>query len=298
MAIAEAQLATWSKQGAVATSSDTYQSIKKVIESVDAPYGTKRIKSFLQGSYGNDTNVYGVESDVDIVLRCDASFYYDLDLLPEQQKQAFHLAHPNNATYRYENFREDVTRWLLTNFGSQVDPGEKAIRISGSNNRREADVLPCVPYRRYLKFNDLTDQQYVEGVCFFTRGGTQIINYPQLHSANMTTRHQATGDWLKPIVRISKNLRNAMVRDGYIEKGFAPSYYLEGLFYNVPNSCFGVDYASSFTQSINWLLQAERSQFLCANEQYYLLNESSPVTWRAQKCSVFLSALVAYWKAW
>lgn len=298
MAIPEAQLATWSKQGAVATSSDTYQSIKAVIESGNAPYGKKSIKSFLQGSYGNDTNVFGVDSDVDIVLRCDSMFYYDLSPLSEGEKASFRAAHPTNAEYRYADFKKDVTAWLQANFKGHIDPGEKAIRITASNNRREADVLPCVQYRRYLKFNGVHDERHVDGVCFFTPDGTQIINYPELHSANMTARHQASKSWLKPIVRVAKNIRNAMVKDGYLEKGLAPSYYLEGLFYNVPLECFGTDYASSFTESINWLLKADRSKFLCANEQYYLLFEDSPVTWRAQKCTAFLDALVAYWKAW
>lgn len=114
----------------------------------------------------------------------------------------------------------------------------------------------------------------------------------------MTARHQASNQWLKPVVRIAKNMRNAMVKDGYLEKGLALSYFLEGLFYNVPLNRFGTDYARSFTNSINWLLQADRTKFLCANEQYYLLFEGSPVTWRAQKCSTFLRAVIAYWNAW
>jgi hypothetical protein len=69
MTIPETQLETWTHIGAAAQSAATYQTIKAVIESKDAPYATKQIDSFLQGSYGNDTNVYGADSDVDIVLR-------------------------------------------------------------------------------------------------------------------------------------------------------------------------------------------------------------------------------------
>jgi hypothetical protein len=47
-----------------------------------SPYYPKDFKIFLQGSYKNDTNVYG-DSDVDVVIRLDEIYYTDLDQLPE-----------------------------------------------------------------------------------------------------------------------------------------------------------------------------------------------------------------------
>jgi tRNA nucleotidyltransferase (CCA-adding enzyme) len=73
MAIPEAQLQTWSHQGAIAGSSSTYATVKNVLEAATTPYAAKRYKVFLQGSYGNDTNIYS-ESDVDIVIRLDTPF--------------------------------------------------------------------------------------------------------------------------------------------------------------------------------------------------------------------------------
>lgn len=86
MSIAEVQLETWAKPGAQVQSANTYQAIKKVIESNDAPYSGRSMSSYLQGSYGNDTNVFGLESDVDIVLQCSSIYYPDLQLLPPDQK--------------------------------------------------------------------------------------------------------------------------------------------------------------------------------------------------------------------
>ena len=77
MAISEAQLETWSRQGAAAVGSrDTYATIKRALEIPGAGYSDKGYKVFLQGSYGNDTNIWA-ESDVDIVIRLDATFFYD-----------------------------------------------------------------------------------------------------------------------------------------------------------------------------------------------------------------------------
>src|ERR1700704_4592997 len=99
MAIPEAQLETWTHIGAAVQSAATYQTIKAVIESKDAPYATKQIDSFLQGSYGNDTNVYGADSDVDIVLRTKSHFYYNLDALSAAEKAAFKAVHPSDSEY-------------------------------------------------------------------------------------------------------------------------------------------------------------------------------------------------------
>ena len=50
---------------------------------------------------------------------------------------------------------------------------------------------------------------------------------------------------------------------------------------------------------MNWVLeQQDRSQFVCANEQYYLLREDSPVTWREEECKQFPEAAKSFWNSW
>ena len=78
MAIPEAQLDTWSHQGSVTQSSGTYQTMRNALIAPTAPYAGRAYDVFLQGSYGNDTNIYA-ESDVDTVIRLDAIFGYGLD---------------------------------------------------------------------------------------------------------------------------------------------------------------------------------------------------------------------------
>src|SRR3954462_12175915 len=112
MTIPETQLETWTHIGAAAQSAATYETIKAVIESKDAPYATRRIDSFLQGSYGNDTNVYGADSDVDIVLRTRGLFHYNIDALSELEKTAFKTAYPTPAEYTLKSLRTDVIAWL------------------------------------------------------------------------------------------------------------------------------------------------------------------------------------------
>lgn len=296
MAISEVQLTTWSHQGSVAQSSDTYQAIKRVLEGSDTPYRDKSFKVFLQGSYGNDTNIYA-ESDVDVVIQLDDCFRHDLSTLPEPQKQLFQASFAD-AAYRHGDFKTDVKAVLEAAYGKDVKAGDKAIMIAGNAGRRKADVIVAIQYRRYFKFNGIIDQSYDEGICFYDAAGKEIANYPKQHSENLTKKHKETSQWLKPMVRILKNMRSRMVDDKLIANGLAPSYYVEGLLYNVPKEMYGSSYVDTFVNCINWIRKADRSKFVCANEQYYLLREDSPVTWRAGKCDEFLNALVEQWNSW
>jgi tRNA nucleotidyltransferase (CCA-adding enzyme) len=68
VAIVERQLETWAQQGKTGQFTDTYKSIRENLLDSSAPYPVKDVEVFLQGSYGNDTNIWA-DSDVDIVLK-------------------------------------------------------------------------------------------------------------------------------------------------------------------------------------------------------------------------------------
>ena len=299
MAIPESQLESWSHQGSIAQSSRTYNTIKNALEAAGTPYASKDYQVFLQGSYGNDTNIYA-ESDVDIVIQSNECFFHDLSQLPADQQQAFHSAYPGRASYDHVDFKRDVVAVLGGAYKGEVTAGDKAINIATNGARRKADVIAAVQFRRYYSFQSTLPgaHSFEEGICFFNKAGERIANYPRQHSANLTRKHQASGEWLKPIVRIFKNMREKLKDEKLIGADVAPSYYLEGLLYNVPNDKFGKSYSDSFINAFNWIWGADRSKFVCANEQYYLLWENSPVTWRAAKCDQFLNAASRLWNEW
>ena len=295
MAIPETQLETWAHQGSVVQSSTTYGILKRALEAANTRYSDKEFCVFLQGSYGNDTNIWA-ESDVDVVIRLDSVFHHDLSELSEEEQEAFNATH-SNASYLYKDFKADVIAALKSNFGTDVEPGPKAVKIKAGGSRRNADVIIATQFRRYHRFSSLGDQQYDGGIRFLTDSGDPVINYPKQHSANCTAKHQASGLWFKPMVRILKNMRSRLVEDGAIESTTAPSYFIEGLLYNVPIENFGGTYEDTFVSAFNWILNADRTPFVCANEQYYLLRDTS-VTWPADKCDLFLRELAKLWKAW
>ena len=296
MAIPENQLDTWAAQGSVSQSQGTYEILRKALDKSTAPYASRDYVSYLQGSYGNDTNIYA-DSDVDVVMQLNSTFYKDISNMSSDDQETYQTNF-SNASYSLADFRREVIAHIEYEFGSNVKPGGKAIFVQGDGRRRDADILVCAQYRKYRYFKGAYNQSYVEGVTFWSSDGTQIINYPKVHSENCTAKHQSTNSWFKPTVRTFKNMRNRMIDDGYIKEGLAPSYFLEGMLYNVPSTQFGVSYADTVANSINWLRSTDRAKLLCANEQYYLLNEFSPVTWRAANCTSFLDAAVKFWNDW
>lgn len=297
MSIPESQLQAWSHQGAIASSRDTYHSIKGVLEARTTPFAGKHYEVFLQGSYGNETNIYA-ESDVDIVIRLDDCWRSNLDDLTESEKAAYHATF-GKASYDHADFKRDVLSVLTKRYGSAVEVGHKAITVGADGSRRKADVIAAIQFRRYSRFQSAVDSSYVEGICFFDESGEQIVNYPKQHSANMTTKHQASYTRLKPLVRVFKNMRGYMDDHGLIRDGIAPSYYVEGLLYNAPSLKFTPSLQQCVCNVLNWYRdEAAKAKLVCANEQYYLLRDGSPVCWNQADCDTFVDTAVKLWNDW
>jgi hypothetical protein len=54
-------------------------------------------------------------------------------------------------------------------------------------------------------------------------------------------------------------------------------------------------YGDTFCEAINWIPQVDRNEFVCANEQYYLLRDVSHVCWPPIKCDKFLEGAAKLW---
>src|SRR5262249_9797062 len=146
MAVSEAQLETWSNQGKTGQFTATYQSIRGNLLDQSAPYPIADVAVHLQGSYGNDTNVWA-DSDVDIVLCHTGAFYYDISRMTQDEQNAFTGTFSANAAYGYTDFKKDADAYVKGLYNNVVG-GKKALHIPGNQNRRDADVLVCQEFRR------------------------------------------------------------------------------------------------------------------------------------------------------
>ncbi len=115
MGIPESQLDTWSHQGFIAQSASTYSIIKNALRAQTLSIMERDFKVFLQGSYGNDTNIYA-ESDVDVVICLDDVYYSDLTQLSPEDKDAYDRAFVP-ATYCILNLSKMCLRLLQSASG-------------------------------------------------------------------------------------------------------------------------------------------------------------------------------------
>lgn len=293
MAISNEQLEIWSHIGAEGQSKNTYNYLKRIIEDPHSSYKNYDVNVFLQGSYGNDTNIYS-DSDVDIIANMGATYFYNIDNLSEASKFYF-KSNVTPIVYDFPSYKALLINHLRFNLGNGVNEGNKAIFVKENGNRRNADIVASCEYRHYTRFTSVYDNDYVEGIIFWAKDGTEIINYPKQHSENCTAKHQATGGMFKRVVRVAKNLRNRMIQEGIISSEVAPSYFLEGLYYNVPSEFYVNSLMQSFANCIGWISNTDFSKLLCANEMYFLLNTYSPVTWREHLLKEYLNSTVNYW---
>jgi hypothetical protein len=291
--IAEAQLETWSQLGKTNQFVDTYNTIRGNLLDPSAPYPTKNTAIYLQGSYGNNTNVWA-DSDVDVVLCHNGAFYYDISGMSQAEQGMFKETFSTNATYGYHEFKRDAEDFIKRLYNS-VATGKKALHIPGSNNRRSADVLVCQEFRRYYSY-----QHGVHGCHYgvaFDVNGIRVENFPKQHADNCTTKHQATNQNFKRLVRIFKNMRNSMIEKGLITDKVAPSYFIEGMLYNVPKDKFSGSYQDMWINCFNWIVTADETKLTTASGLHWLVRDNSAVCWPSHDFHLFTAALKKYWES-
>ena len=295
MGIPESQLERWSHQGAVTTSKETYGTIKGALEDTAAKYHHKDFEIYLQGSYGNDTNIYE-ESDVDIVVQLNSTFHSNKESLPSDQFE-LHERDFGPASYHIGEFRKDVIDILSEHFGfSYIEDGKRSVKVHSFVYIREADVVVCTQYRKYDYYLGKSCCSFVEGMRIYNQG-EEVINYPKLHTESLTLKQKGTHSRYKPLVRILKNIKTKLVELQAIEEKTAPSYFLEGWLYNAPNELYVNSIGDRFFGVVDWLLKADEKGFIMPHGMYSLLGNAS-TQWDSLKYKTFSGALVGLWNNW
>lgn len=191
-----------------------------------AAFGQCSLRVYTKGSYPNNTNVR-TDSDVDVAVQCTECFYWD------EHTQG---AHPPSGSYQGiwtpSKLRAELVAALKAKFPGQVDDsGSTAIRVNSSSARVDADVVPAFDYRYYFSASS-----FREGSKTFKKDGESLVNYPDQHLKNGRDKNGRTNNVYKKTVRIFKRIENAMVVAKY--HGEVPSYLVECLVYNCPDSVF------------------------------------------------------------
>lgn len=257
-----------------------------------APFSTRNIQVFSQGSYRNGTNVK-TNSDVDICVRC-------MDFCFSTLEQGVTDADTNlmDASYSYRDFKDEVEKALRDYLGTAaVTRGNKAFDLHENSYRVDADVVPTFEHRHFYR-RASGEVAYISGTELRPDNGGRIINWPEQNYRNGTDKNQTSGERFKKMVRILKRMRNEMVDVGSPEANPIPSYLLECLVWNVPNNCFGNSrYTDDVRQTLIHLYNTTNAEETCRNlgeinEIKYLFRPLQP--WRRDQTNAFIVAAWNY----
>lgn len=290
MKISEDQLKQWAIPPATTMAEKVYEDVKKVLEASPILSGRK-IDIYLQGSYRNHTNIK-FDSDVDIVVQLNSVWNRDLSRLSPQEVAAYNSV-VSNSSYGAVEFRRDVAQALTAHFGAAVDnEGNKSIKLRGNDTRLHADIVPALQYRIYTSFYGLEVPTFVEGFRFKSKDGQDIENFPKLHRIHGENKNSVenTGEHYKHLVRVLKNVKRQLVDNRLILPELAPSYFIECLVFNAPDTHFGSDYQGSLKVILDFLQYQCDADRLTAGNKIHLLFGDKPWQWNNKNdAALFLS---------
>lgn len=216
----------------------TEAEIKAALKASSTLQGVK-YKVYAKGSYANNTNVR-LDYDVDVAVECHDFFYYDKEGVGADIRKAAALETaiaPYKGGYTSDAFKRDVEQALVAYYGRDaVTRGNMAMRVRKNKTTLPADVVPCFEYRYIYDVDAHGDPVYYQGTRVYKDKGGYIHNWPAQQLLEGITKNNATGYRYKRMVRALKRLENELVTKGEISE--LPSFLMECLVYNVPNTLF------------------------------------------------------------
>ncbi len=236
------------------------------------------IRVFVQGSYKNRTNVR-LLSDVDVAVE-----YQEGESAPTayptiatttkigsaKELSDVDLGLSDGGRFNSAEYKDHVEAAMVDAFGvDKIERGDKAIRIKPGSTTLPADVVPCFPHRRYDSALDVH-----RGIRIFPDKGFAIENYPQQHYDNGVAKNTRTSRRFKRMVRAFKRMSYYLNdKDGTT---LVPSFTIESMVYNVPDTYFGTtSYLDNFKSIAEYLWFQTYDQDRCndwteVNELKYL----------------------------
>lgn len=236
----EEQLAGWTGPSSDTEKEKQDRTERMICQAIDShePFNRCSLKVYAKGSYANNTNVRA-DSDVDIAVECTDVLYWE-----ESEEGVYAPSQKYEGIWTPAKLRIELLAAMNAKFPNQVDAtGSTAIQINSNSARVDADVVPCFSYKYYMK------SETRAGTKIFKTNGRSIVNYPAQQLENGIDKNKRTGYAYKKGVRLLKRIENEMAADGTFRE--LPSYFMECLAYNCPDSVFS---SSTWTECLQQML--------------------------------------------
>lgn len=289
MSIPNSQFEIWAKCQTIDALSNTYNSVKEVLTEIELPSYVTVSDPYLQGSYANKTNTYA-KADIDIVFELTSCAY----------RYPHWGGYGVGCPFGSNEWRPHLENYLIKVYGRDaIDlTGSKTIKIKEdkAKGRKPVDIVPALTYKYYLN-QDLAKFP-IFGIGIYDKRNREVIfNFPKIHQSNSTLKHQNTDELYKKYVRIFKNIRKNLPDGDYS----FPSYFIEGIIYNVPNSEFEQDFQQGFYKILIFLLKSIQNntykEFICPNHIDNLFGDKS-TQWNINEYERFLLGVTDLDDSW
>ncbi|MDP9472586.1 MAG: nucleotidyltransferase [Chloroflexota bacterium] len=247
-----------------APSPTTVSAAKSLQENIRSVLGAD-YETFLQGSYKNDTGIPDL-NDVDIVA-----------IRKQTRSAVFTPGIGSTNPISWERIFAEVQGRLEAShhYRGKTEIGDKCIKV---HTNFEADVVPAV---------QIGDDYRTDPIAIYSfREGRERKNFPRVHAARNTQKHQVTNETYKPTVRMFKR----WVRNWFPDPNIAPSFYVECLIHAVPNERFHSDMAWTFFTVGYWIesnITTSSVVMSVAGDKDILV----PGEWRPERYEVFRAQL-------
>lgn len=221
---------------------------------------------YVKGSYANNTNVR-LDYDVDIAVEYTGMYYIDAtgaeaDVRKAALATADYLG-PYGGVDGATQFKADVEHTLERHFGSRaIERGSLSLRVRENKTTLPADIVPCFTYKYVTGRDWRGDVTYRQGTRLYPDHGSYIHNWPKQQYDCGVNKNSRTGRRYKRMVRALKRLENQLVDAGLLKA--LPSFFMECLVYNVPDSQFGhVEYTADMRSVLATIFNATLTDQEC-----------------------------------
>ena len=240
----ENTLTSWTKPAST-TEEDKISNAISMIKSAikhDENFNNLKYEVFVQGSYGNNTNVR-TNSDIDVNIMLTSTFYSKYPDGKNNDDYGF-----IDGSMSYKEYKELIVAAIINKFGNnKVTVGNKSIKIEANSYRVEADCIPSFQYRNYKYNSSFSSDKFVEGVKYIALDSTTVVNYPRVHIENGIKKNSQTGKNYKKLVRLIKRVEADCIpsfqyRNYKYNSSFSSDKFVEGVKYIALDSTTVVNY--------------------------------------------------------
>jgi len=270
---------------------ETFGTIKRVLLA-GYPLREKKFEVYPQGCYADDTNITSYEN-VDIVIQLNQTFNSDISSLNEAEKILYQEIF-GHSTYSYDEFWYDILKVLHRLTSNNLTMyGYKSVKFYNHQLGMNANLRVALQHRKYRNFLGLDKQWYTDRIRFLAHSqDSWETSWPKLHYVHGAVKNlpENTEGGFIAAVRMFKNARNQLVERGKIDSGLAPSYFLQCLLYNVPNSAFGNSCQATFYRVLDWLSKNDFSSSMVQSGIEPLFGYDAG-QWRLESTRSFVDAL-------